>query len=67
MKLCKEMVDAMGGLSSMHYQKFKSLCYTAFMILRKSANLILNLFALMVSEFEVVNSSDVDKCLFIKV
>jgi phosphatidylinositol kinase/protein kinase (PI-3 family) len=48
MKLCKEMVDAMGGTGSIHYGKFKSLCYTAFIILRKSANLILNLFALMV-------------------
>lgn len=48
MKLCKEMVDAMGGTSSIHYNRFKSLCYTAFIILRKSANLILNLFALMV-------------------
>eukprot|EP00158_Paraphelidium_tribonemae_P006475 Partr_v1_DN27836_c0_g1_i1_m23389 putative Phosphatidylinositol 3kinase len=48
MKLIKEMVDAMGGISSAHFQKFKSLCYSAFMILRKSSNLILNLFALMV-------------------
>ncbi|ORX92228.1 phosphatidylinositol 3-kinase [Basidiobolus meristosporus CBS 931.73] len=49
MKLCKEMVEAMGGQSSPHYQRFKSYCYSAFTILRKSANLILNLFALMVS------------------
>ena len=48
MKLCKEMVDAMGGTNSIHFQRFKSLCYTAFIVLRKSANLILNLFALMV-------------------
>jgi phosphatidylinositol 3-kinase len=49
MKLSKEMVDAMGGASSAQYQKFKSFCYIAFNSLRKSANLILNLFALMVS------------------
>ncbi|KAL7275774.1 Phosphatidylinositol (PI) 3-kinase [Rhizina undulata] len=48
MKLCKEMVDGMGGVNSAHYQNFKSYCYTAYNTLRKSANLILNLFALMV-------------------
>lgn len=47
-KVCKEMVDAMGGTSSSHYARFQSLCYTAFIGLRKNANLILNLFALMV-------------------
>ncbi|CCX16633.1 kinase-like domain-containing protein [Pyronema domesticum] len=48
MKLCKEMVDGMGGTNSANYQKFRSYCYTAYTTLRKSANLILNLFALMV-------------------
>jgi phosphatidylinositol 3-kinase len=48
MKLAREMVDAMGGAYSDHYKLFKSYCYIAFSILRKSANLILNLFALMV-------------------
>ncbi|KAM5544566.1 hypothetical protein V8D89_001464 [Ganoderma adspersum] len=47
-KICKEMVDAMGGVQSVHYQRFKSFCFTAFSILRKSANLILNLVTLMV-------------------
>ncbi|CDO77014.1 hypothetical protein BN946_scf184298.g41 [Trametes cinnabarina] len=42
-KICKEMVDAMGGVQSVHYARFKSFCFTAFSILRKSANLILNL------------------------
>lgn len=49
MKLAREMVEAMGGQSSAHYQQFKSYCFLAFSILRKSANLILNLFALMVN------------------
>ncbi|KAI8838356.1 kinase-like domain-containing protein [Chytridium lagenaria] len=49
MKLSKEMVDAMGGTSSASYQKFKSFCFLTFNSLRKSANLILNLFSLMVS------------------
>ncbi|KAI5777686.1 kinase-like domain-containing protein [Geopyxis carbonaria] len=48
MKLCKEMVDGMGGVQSIHYQNFRSYCYTAYTTLRKNANLILNLFALMV-------------------
>ena len=47
-KVCKEMVDAMGGTGSTHYARFQSLCYTAFIGLRKNANLILNLVALMV-------------------
>ncbi|KAG5458597.1 MAG: hypothetical protein BJ554DRAFT_1151 [Olpidium bornovanus] len=42
------MVEAMGGLASPHFAKFKSYCYVAFNGLRKNANLILNLFALMV-------------------
>jgi phosphatidylinositol 3-kinase len=43
------MIDAMGGPFSPHYARFKSLCHTAFANLRKNANLILNLVALMVS------------------
>ncbi|KAJ1722828.1 Phosphatidylinositol (PI) 3-kinase [Coemansia erecta] len=48
MKLCKEMVEAMGGMDSLMYQRFRSHCFVAFSILRKSSNLILNLFSLMV-------------------
>nr|CAI5868714.1 unnamed protein product [Callosobruchus analis] len=48
MKLSKEMVEAMGGVTSEHYQEFRKLCYTAFSHLRRHANLILNLFSLMV-------------------
>ncbi|KAG4304798.1 hypothetical protein PORY_001851 [Pneumocystis oryctolagi] len=55
MKLCKEMVEGMGGASSPYYSQFKSYCYTAFITLRKSANLIMNLFALMVQS----NISDI--------
>ncbi|KIM33617.1 hypothetical protein M408DRAFT_157762 [Serendipita vermifera MAFF 305830] len=47
-KLCKEMVQAMGGPQSPHYQRFNRLCYTAFTILRKHSNLIINLVSLMV-------------------
>ena len=38
----------MGGARSTHYARFKNFCFTAFTILRESANLILNLVALMV-------------------
>ncbi|EGE81644.1 phosphatidylinositol 3-kinase [Blastomyces gilchristii SLH14081] len=48
MKLCKEMVEGMGGASSPNYLLFKQYCFTAYTTLRKSANLILNLFSLMV-------------------
>jgi len=48
MKLSKEMIDAMGGMASEHYQEFRKECYTAFLYLRRHANLILNLFGLMV-------------------
>lgn len=48
MKLSREMVEAMGGVTSDHYQTFRKLCYTAFLHLRRHANLILNLFNLMV-------------------
>jgi phosphatidylinositol 3-kinase len=47
MKLSKEMLDGMGGQESKEYAEFKQYCFTAFTTLRKSANLILNLFALM--------------------
>ncbi|XP_039299622.1 phosphatidylinositol 3-kinase catalytic subunit type 3 isoform X1 [Nilaparvata lugens] len=47
MKLSKEMVEAMGGVSSEHYHQFRKLCYTIFLHLRRHANLILNLFSLM--------------------
>ena len=48
MKLCKEMVEGMGGANSPHYSQFKQYCFTAYTTLRKSSNLILNLFSLMV-------------------
>ncbi|KAH6674938.1 kinase-like domain-containing protein [Halenospora varia] len=48
MKVSKEMVEGMGGFNSEQYQQFKQYCLTAYTTLRKSANLILNLFSLMV-------------------
>ncbi|CAF3462512.1 unnamed protein product [Fusarium graminearum] len=48
MKLSKEMVDCMGGVQSEHYKQFKQYCFLSYTALRKSSNLILNLFSLMV-------------------
>lgn len=47
MKLPIQIIDGMGGINSQNYSKFRALCFTAYTTLRKSANLILNLFALM--------------------
>lgn len=48
MKLCSEMVAAMGGQESPHFKLFTTFCVEAFNILRKNSNLILNLISLMV-------------------
>ena len=48
MKLCKEMVDAMGGEKSKGYETFKLKCCECFIELRKHCKLIVNLFYLMI-------------------
>ncbi|KGQ02547.1 Phosphatidylinositol 3-kinase catalytic subunit ty pe 3 [Beauveria bassiana D1-5] len=48
MKLSKEMVDCMGGVQSEYYKQFRQYCFLAYAALRKSSNLILNLFSLMI-------------------
>jgi len=65
MKLCKEMVEAMGGSTSKHYLMFKQYCCEAYNILRKAANLILNLFSLMLDADipDISKSQDPDKAL----
>jgi len=47
-KLCKEMVEAMGGERSPGYERFKLKCVEVFMHLRKHCKLIVNLFYLMI-------------------
>lgn len=61
MKLCKEMVEAMGGAESQDYGRFKSYCCEAYNILRKSSNLILNLFHLMAGASIPAIASDPEK------
>lgn len=48
MKLSKEMVEGMCGTASKEYEEFRGHCYSAFLILRRHTNLILNLLSLMV-------------------
>lgn len=47
MKLCKEMIEAMGGQGSDYYKQFRMYACEAYNILRKRADLILSLFHLM--------------------
>jgi len=47
MRICKEMVEGMGGNTSKGYESFKSKCCQAFKILRRHAKLIINLLYLM--------------------
>ncbi|MEW5302904.1 MAG: hypothetical protein WDW36_005643 [Sanguina aurantia] len=47
MKLCREMIEAMGGQDSVYYVQFRMYACEAYNILRKSADLILSLFHLM--------------------
>lgn len=46
-RLTREMVDGMGGIDSVEYRQFCSLSSQAFIALRKSAGLVLNLLDLM--------------------
>ena len=48
MKLCSEMIDGMGGDKSENYKLFLKNCCTAYIILRKHARRILNMFILMI-------------------
>ncbi|KAI6171511.1 Phosphatidylinositol 3-kinase catalytic subunit type 3 [Aphelenchoides bicaudatus] len=47
MKLTTEMINGMGGQNSEHFKKFIDYCTTGFLIIRRHANLIINLFSLM--------------------
>eukprot|EP01125_Pyxidicula_operculata_P018418 TRINITY_DN653_c0_g4_i1.p1 TRINITY_DN653_c0_g4~~TRINITY_DN653_c0_g4_i1.p1 ORF type:complete len:866 (+),score=208.78 TRINITY_DN653_c0_g4_i1:55-2652(+) len=59
MKVSPEMVEGMGGLYSKEFKQFTSYCCTAYNILRKSSNLILNLISLMVdAEIPHVNQGE---------
>lgn len=48
MKLCKQMVDCMGGKGSHGYELFKKKCIDAYLYLRSNCKLIVNMFYLMI-------------------
>jgi phosphatidylinositol 3-kinase len=43
MKLCREMIEGMGGTQSVYYKSFVSKCTQAFLILRRHASLLVTL------------------------
>ena len=47
-RICREMVDCMGGFESEGYEEFKKKCGESFLYLRNSKKLILNLFHMMI-------------------
>ena len=55
MKICKQMIDAMGGYNSNLYKQFQEHMVSCYKQLRKSANLILNLLSLMGGKETVSN------------
>eukprot|EP00761_Pharyngomonas_kirbyi_P006312 gb/GECH01006318.1/.p1 GENE.gb/GECH01006318.1/~~gb/GECH01006318.1/.p1 ORF type:complete len:565 (+),score=103.84 gb/GECH01006318.1/:1-1695(+) len=48
-RICKEMVDAMGGYGSDYHSKFKILCVRTFLVLRQHAHFLITLFMSMCS------------------
>ncbi|GLC43266.1 hypothetical protein PLESTF_000410600 [Pleodorina starrii] len=63
MKLCKEMIEAMGGQGSEYYKQFRMFACEAYNILRKRADLILSLFHLMAGASIEVIRADPEKAL----
>lgn len=47
MKLTTHMIWGMGGVKSPYYEQFRKYCCQAYTIIRRSANLFLNLLNLM--------------------
>ena len=47
-RICKEMIDCMGGRDSENYKKFRMLCRDSFIWLRSHRKYIANLFHLMI-------------------
>jgi phosphatidylinositol 3-kinase len=45
MKLCKEMVETMGGPTGPLFHRFKLLCFAAFSLLRRHARLLISFLA----------------------
>jgi phosphatidylinositol 3-kinase len=68
MKLNKEMVEAMGGLKSKSFLKFKEYTCSAYNIIRKHAKLLLHLLVLMAeASIEQISGGTDPKVNFLKV
>ncbi|ELP84266.1 phosphatidylinositol 3-kinase class, putative [Entamoeba invadens IP1] len=63
MKLCKEIVEGMGGKGSPQYQEFTKLCCECYNSIRKSSKLIMNLFQLMTNSNIAVFQEMGQKCI----
>eukprot|EP00055_Hartaetosiga_balthica_P001347 m.138242 g.138242 ORF g.138242 m.138242 type:complete len:843 (-) comp13805_c0_seq1:185-2713(-) len=64
MKLTKDMMEAINDGSGELLNLFRSHCFSCFLILRKSARLVLNLFRLMIDSNVNDIALDRDKTLF---
>ena len=64
-KLCKEMVECMGGKGSKNFLDFQQKCVNAYWVLRENARVIVNMFYLMIdSGIPELNNIDNLKKLF---
>lgn len=63
MKLCKEMVELMGGADGAAYRAFRTFACEAYNILRRSAGLLLSLFHLMAGTAVADLAADPSKAL----
>ena len=63
MRIVKEMIEAMGGVNGEAYSRFQRYCCEAYNILRKSVNLFLSLFNLMIGASIPDMMNDYEKCM----
>ncbi|CAB3407840.1 unnamed protein product [Caenorhabditis bovis] len=64
MKLTNEMVNAMGGVKSKQFTEFCTYCDSAYRILRRHSNVLLNLFSLMLDAGIPDIAAEPDKAVF---
>ncbi|EGT45481.1 hypothetical protein CAEBREN_10215 [Caenorhabditis brenneri] len=64
MKLTNEMVQVMGGIKSKQFLEFVQLVDSAYRILRRHSNVLLNLFSLMLDAGIPDIASEPDKAIF---
>lgn len=64
MKITTEMVHAMGGVKSKYFSEFVQHCDSAYRIVRRHANVLLNLFSLMLDAGIPDIASEPDKAVY---